>query len=200
MKRLLAAVVFTVLLTLAAFADIRLPDTPKPAKETGQAIDSGLVIRLSDEATETKLIIPKSQLKDLRAALDDMDDISAENAAVTSSSGNFTRTQTIISGLFMSLAFVFGGVWFARSRKADSKSGKTIIAGAILLMVGSMATLVFANAGPPSTLRRINGNLFDKKVFGGWRFASGSIKVEVSNTARGFELIVPDKADNTKSE
>lgn len=201
MRKFTFAFAVTVLLTVAVFADIRLPDTPKPAETTTKSVDSGMTIRLSDEAKETKLIIPKSMLKEVRAALDEADDASGVNASLTNSTGNFTRAQTVVSGFFMSLAIIFGGVWFARSRgNTAAKTSKKIIAGAVLFFIGSMATFVYANVGPPSTLRKIDGRLFDKKVFGSWRFASGAIKVEVSNTARNFELIVPDKEDTKTNE
>ena len=193
MKNFAFAFTLICISALAVFADVRLPDTPKPAEKNAKTINSRMLIRLSPEATETKLIIPKNQVKELRAALEELDNESNSDLAVTDSSEKFSRSQTIISGLFMSLAMVFGGVWFARSRKTNSKVSKKIITGAVLFFVGSMATLVYANAGPPSTLRTIDGSLFDKKIFGRWKFASGNIKIEFSNTSNAIELIVPDK-------
>jgi hypothetical protein len=193
MKNFAFVLAFIFVASAAVFADVRLPDTPKPADNPNKTISSRMIIRLSPEATETKLIIPKNQVKQLRAALEELDNESGSELAVTDSGKSFSRSQTIVSGLFMSLAVVFGGVWFARSRKTDSKTSKKIVAGAVLFFIGSMATLVYANVGPPPALRTIDANLFDKKVFGGWKAASGNVKIEISNTATTVELIVPDK-------
>jgi hypothetical protein len=57
--------------------------------------------------------------------------------------------------------------------------------------IGSVATFVFANAGPPPEARSITSKLFDQKVFSPYRFASGAIKIETSD--RNYvQLIVPD--------
>lgn len=66
----------------------------------------------------------------------------AQNEATKRSFG--ASTQTVIGGMFLTMAFVFGGVWLARS-----KPSKTVIG---LFLVGFFATggvLVFANIAPP---------------------------------------------------
>ena len=68
---------------------------------------------------EAKLIIPKSQLKQLRAELEQLDNEQDPNASAKT---GFSRTQTIIGGLFMSLAILFGGVWLTRTKKLDTKT------------------------------------------------------------------------------
>lgn len=198
MKNYALAFALILIAASAIYADIRLPETPKPANKTEKTFNSRMVIRLSNETDEPKLIIPKNQVKQLRAALEALENDS--DLALTEAGGNFSRSQTVVSGFFMSLAMIFGGVWFARSRKTNSKISKKIIAGAVLFFIGATATLVYANAGPPPILRTINGSLFDKKVFGGWKTASGSIKIELSNTADQIELIVPDKPENKPNE
>ncbi len=193
MKKSIFAIALIAFCSFAAFADVRLPNTPTPTATPKQqkTIDSTFIIRLDPNANEAKLNIPKSQVQQLRAALDGLDD--------SEPLWTFSRTQTIVSGLFLSLAIVFGGVWFARAR--NGKANKTLIAGAILLLVGSAATMTFGNAGPPDELRSISGKLFDKKVFNGWRSAYGTVKVKVSNEGNTIELIVPDKPGQTnKSE
>lgn len=192
MKFFLSLCAALAIFSMAAFADVRLPDTPKPTPEPKQkkALESNLTIRLDKNASEAKLIIPKSQLKLLRAELEELD-----NESDNTASAGFTKTQTIVSGLFLSLAFVFGGVWFARSRKMDGKINKTIAAGAILFLVGSAATIVFANAGPPTQLRNISGKLFNRETFGGWNSAYGKIKIETAASGSGIVLIVPDKEE-----
>lgn len=197
MKKIFSLCVLLGMFSIAAFADVRLPDTPKPtpAPKQKKTIESALSIRLDKKATEARLIIPKSQIKQLRAALDDLDDDNTGNTAM-----NVTRTQTIVSGLFLSLAMVFGGVWFARSRRSDGKINKTAAVAIILFLVGSAATVAFANMGPPAELRSISGKLFNKQIFGGWGSAYGKIKLEVSETnGSTIELVVPDK-DEPKAD
>lgn len=192
MKKILSLCLLAVCFSVAAFADVRLPDTPKPtpAPKQKKAVESNLTIRLDRNASEAKLIIPKSQLKQLRAELEELN-----NDAGNTASLGVTKTQTIVSGLFLSLAFVFGGVWLARSRKADGKINQTIAAGAVLFLVGSAATIVFGNAGPPTQLRTISSQLFNKETFRGWNSAYGKIKVETSDEGNTIQLIVPDKEE-----
>ena len=191
MKRIFSLSLLIAMFSIAAFADVRLPDTPKPtpAPKQKKTIDANMSIRLDKNATEARLIIPKNQIKQLRAELEDLDNDGGNTAM------NITKTQTIVSGLFLSLAIVFGGVWFSRSRKTDGKISKTIAAGIIVLLVGFAATIAFANAGPPPQLRNISSKLFNKQTFSGWNSASGKVKIEVSDSAGSVELIVPDKEE-----
>jgi hypothetical protein len=199
MKRLLFATVFVTLFSLAALADIPRPSTPKPVKTPKQAksIDTNLMIQLDRNAKEAKLIIPKSQIQRLRAELDELDGGANNTAAVSRSS--FTGTQTIVSGMFLTLAFVFGGVWLARSGKTVSKNGRALGIGAFLFLGGAFATFVFANAGPPPEARSITGKMFTQAVHT-YKFGSGAIKLEMSTDPDedDVELIVPDPKDDNK--
>jgi hypothetical protein len=192
MKRLLCLILLIMATSIAGFADIARPDksptrTPKPSK----SIETNMTIRLKSDATEAVLRIPKSQVKQLRAALDVLDqaDDTAENDAPAGSV--ISRTQTIVSGLFLSLALVFGGVWFVRSGKASVKSGKTLVILAVLAALGSAATFAFANAGPPPEARSITGKMFSQAVHY-LKFGSGKIRLETKDDQNGVELIVPD--------
>ncbi|HEX8248177.1 MAG TPA: hypothetical protein VF599_08410 [Pyrinomonadaceae bacterium] len=186
MKKLFSSIALIAALALVALADVRLPDTPKPKQS--KAIDTRLQIRLDKDAKEARLRIPKSQLKQLRAELDQLDD-----SAGTTASLSFSRTQTIVSGLFLSLAFVFGGVWLARSRgKTDSKTNKALVVVAGLFLTGAMTTIAFANIAPPVETRRIDGKIFSESVHR-YKRALGKIKLEISDDSEEeIELIVPD--------
>lgn len=190
MKNILVLIAVFTLFAGSALADVPRPEPTKV--KPSKAIDTNLTIRLDRNAKEAKLIIPKSQLKQLRAELEQLDGGDSETTATASL--NFTRTQTIVSGLFLSLAFVFGGVWFSRSRKPELKANKTLAVGAVVFLSGSFATLAFANAGPPPETRSITGKLFAQPVHS-YKYASGKIKLETSDTARNIELIVPDAPD-----
>jgi len=189
MKRIFCLFALIAMLALTAFADVRFDTpSPKPTKTPKQvkSIETTLSIRLREDAKEARLLIPKSQIKQLRMELAELDDETDEPTASA-----FTRTQTIVSGLFLSLAFVFGGVWFARSRKPDLKTNKTLAVGAILFLSGAFATIAFANVGPPIEARSITGKIFSDAVHQ-YNQASGKIKVETTNEEYGIQLIVPD--------
>ncbi len=185
------------LASIAAFADISRPQptkTPKPS--SSKSIETGMSIRLDANAKEARLIIPKSQVKQLRAALDDMDD--SDNTAAVTAPAAMSRTQTIVSGMFLSLAIVFGGIWFVRSGKATTKAGKTLVILALLAGIGSAATFVYANAGPPAEARSITGKMFVPAMHmynGGW----GTVRLETGDQTQ-IELIVPNPKDTPKSE
>lgn len=180
MRRTVLFCALVISLASAVLADIPRPDKPKkPAK----SIDTSLSIRIDRDAKEARLIIPRDQVMQLRAALDQID-----GGNTTAVAASFSSTQTIVSGTLLSLAFVFGGMWFVRSGHRYSKAA---IATAVVLTCGSIATLVYGNAGPPSEARSITGKMFTQSVHmykAGW----GAIKLEVSDDARNPELIVPD--------
>jgi hypothetical protein len=193
MKKLFSSVVLIIALALTAFADVRLPDTPTPKQS--KKIDTQMYISIDKDAKEARLRIPKSQIRQLRAELDQLDDSDA-----TAASG-FSKTQTVVSGLFLSLAFVFGGVWLARSRsKSETKTGKALVVGAGLFLTGAMATLAFANAGPPPEARSLTGKIFSNSVHV-YKRASGKIRLETTDETDRIELIVPDvKRDDRTGE
>ena len=195
MKRIFSLCAIITMFSMAAFADVRLPDTPKPTPvpKEKKEIDSHFRISISKDAKEARLLIPKDQIKQLRAQLDELDGGST-NAAFVS----FSRTQTIVSGLFLSLAFVFGGVWFARSRKSNLKMNKALVAGAVLFFCGAFATIAFGNIGPPLEARSITGKIFTPSVHM-YKQAWGKIKVEASDDDE-IQLIVPDVPDNKTPE
>jgi hypothetical protein len=194
MKKFFVAAILLFAFSIAACADILL-ETPKPtpAPKQAKAIDTRLYISISKDTKEARLVIPKSQLKQLRAELDQLDE---SNPTL---SFNFSRTQTVVSGLFLSLAFVFAGVWFARSQKSESKTGKALAVGSILFLSGMFATIAFANVGPPNEARSITGKIFTNAVHQ-YKQASGRIKLETSDQTDEIELIVPDVARENNSD
>lgn len=182
MKKLILLAVIISSAAAVGLANIANPDLPGKKK----SINTELSISLDSRAKEARLIIPRSQLKQLRAEIEQLED-----GSTTAAGGTFTGTQTIVSGVLLSLAFLFAGMWFARS---GSESSKSVAVAALLLTIGSVANLVYANAGPPPEARSITGKMFSSDVHmykQGW----GKIKLEVSDTIDNPELIVPDPAD-----
>lgn len=175
-----------------SFGDIARPDkTPKGVK-TPTAVDAYLSIKLDRDAKEAKLIIPRDQLKALRAEIDSIPD-----DGTTAAVGGISRLQTIVSGAFISLALVFAGIWFARSGRLYTKRGKAAAAGLLIAITGTMAAVVYGNAGPPAEARSITGKMFSQAVHI-YKFGGGRIKLEVSDTEEGLQLIVPDPEPSPK--
>lgn len=175
-----------------SFGDIARPDkTPKSVK-TPTAVDAYLSIKLDRDAKEAKLIIPRDQLKALRAEIDSIPD-----DGTTAAVGGISRLQTIVSGAFISLALVFAGIWFARSGRLYTKRGKAAAAGLLIAITGTMAAVVYGNAGPPAEARSITGKMFSQAVHI-YKFGGGRIKLEVSDTEEGLQLIVPDPEPSPK--
>lgn len=174
-----------VLLSVASVTLANIANPDLPAKR-GKSIDTSLTINIDAKAKEARLIIPRNQLKQLRAELENLDGDNDQNPTLAANVG---RVQTIVSGALLSLAFIFGGLWFIRS--GSKKNSKSVVVTAVLLTLGSIATIVYGNAGPPPEARSINGKMFTQSVHmykSGW----GAIKLEVSDTARNPQLIVPD--------
>jgi hypothetical protein len=176
----------------SALADIPRPDsTPNRAKKPA-AVDTHLSIVLDRDAKEARLIIPRSQIKALRAEFDNIDGDPDETTAALSSTG-ISRLQLIVSGVFLSLAVAFAGIWFSRNRKMSATAGSSSVAGMVIFAVGAFATIVYGNAGPPPAAREITGKMFSQAIHV-YKFGSGKIKLEVSDTETQPKLIVPDPA------
>ena len=178
------------LLAIAAYADIPRPDrTPTKANKTA-AVDTYLSIQLDRDAKEARLIIPRSQLKALRAELDALDTGPNVTASVISADST-SRLQMIVSGVLLSLAVAFGGIWFARQEKSSAKVSRSAAAAMVIFAGGALATIVYGNAGPPAEAREITGKMFSPALHV-YKFGGGKIKLEVSDTETQPKLIVPD--------
>lgn len=197
MKRMILLSVLLALAAVTAFADIARPDrTPNSTRKPKLGTEATLRIKIDRNATEAKLIIPKSKLKQLRAELDQADDDNAQ--ASTESLGSGTqRLQTIMGGFFLSLSVVFGGFWVARK-----KGGKGGQSAALIAVAGASAaavSVVYANVGPPPAARSITSKLFDQKIIRPYNFAEGKIMIETGD-GETYQLIVPDAGDGPESE
>jgi hypothetical protein len=196
MKRIFS--LFALLVVFSAFSAAALADvrwespmpkptaTPKPTeapKETSKT--GGMIIMMTDRVDEPVLVIKKEMLEKLRAAVD-----GTTSSAVVENS-DFNRTQTIVSGLFLSLAFVFGGVWLARNRGKVSKSAAAVVVFAIL---GMTTTFVIGNIRAPRNVgfsRAVLSNELNVDK----AYAEGKIKIVVGEGISGndLELLFPKK-------
>ncbi|MBK7933414.1 MAG: hypothetical protein IPK01_07890 [Acidobacteria bacterium] len=188
MKRVLCLSVLILTAAFAAYSDIAPERTSKPTPAPkSDPVKAYMSIRMDSNTKVATLSIPREKLKQLRAEIEQLDSESDNTAAAT---GSFSRLQTIVSGAFLSLAFVFGGIWFVRSGRSASRSGKSLVVLAMIGLIGTTATFVYGNAGPPAALRSVSSTLFDKKAFGYWTSAGGSINLTVSESS-AVELNVP---------
>ncbi|HRH40888.1 MAG TPA: hypothetical protein PKY82_04535 [Pyrinomonadaceae bacterium] len=191
---------FTLIVSLSNFAlaDIARPQTPTPVPiPKGKQVE--LFVDVTTEVTEPTLVIKKSSSKLLRAALDEAEGIDSNLAQNETAKPSFNAsTQTIIGGMFLTLAFVFGGVWLARS-----KPSKTVIG---LFLVGVFATggiLVFANIAPPRIFGIDKNMLSTEFQTRSGASARGKVRVKIVNDSSpvtsDMKLLIPMNPENNLS-
>lgn len=191
MKKIFGLCAFAICFSATAFADISLPRTPVPTPKGNQV---ELVVNVTTEVTEPTLVIKKSSSKLLRAALDEAEDLD-ENSALASveKSGSTVSVQIILSGLFLTLGFIFAGVWLARS-----KPSKTIIGLFLFGIFGAGSVLVFANIAPPRIFG-INKNMLAEELRSR-AFARGKVRVRVvkdsDRSGPDIQLLIPMDPEN----
>lgn len=200
MKKLLFLSILISTFYVSTFADIRLPDDIKPSPETKSNKKEkrmSLSISVNPNYKEPVLRIPRGAVKNLRAQLDDIEETNSNYAGGMS----ISRTQTLMSGLFFSLALVFGGVWVLRG-KSFGKNQKIVSGLLIFGLLGASVYTVFANAAPPP-LQGIDDSLFSDKMKSRWRGARGTVKIEISeneDSGSPIQLIVPSSRNSVNGE
>ena len=195
MKKILCLVILLLFGTVAMFADIARPGKPtKPVPKPGLKVYSNtstrLTVRFDSNIENPTLRIPRTQLNYLRAQNETGEGDENNTAAVTAP-GRFSRTQTFVSGVFLSLAIVFGGMWFVRSGKAASKEGKGLVILAVLAGLGSAATFVYADIAPPQPVNEITSKIFNQDAMWRGEASSWNVRIESTNGDK-MELYVPD--------
>lgn len=151
MKRFGNILVFIFGIAATSFADIKPPVKPAPTAARADATQVGVSISVSRWEKDGTLVITKSGLEKLNAAAKAK--WGGAGIAEAEISPRFS-TQTIVGGMFLSLAFVFGGVWLARSKGQVSKPALGVM---VLSMVGMGATLVIGNVPPPKRIALDSG-------------------------------------------
>lgn len=193
MKRIIALTLVMMLGSIVAFSDIARPE-PKPSRTPKVMFNAtaDMSITLDPNSNKPVLKIPNSAIKYLRAELDKMETGDDTTAAVATYSGtSLSRTQTIVSGAFLSLALVFGGFWFIRSGKAATKGVRNLVILGVVSAVALTATFVYANIGPPP-VSGITNKIFNKSAMLGGGYAhERNIRIERTD-GDTIELIVPD--------
>lgn len=198
MKKIFNSMLLLVVLASYALADIRPGNRiikPKPSEE--KEFSGKMYIRVKSDVKEPTLIVRRSSLSRLRAAIDEADDAEKLTLAENTGDFNFSRTQTIISGLFFSLAFIFGGVWMFRAKGKPSKLAMSLIGLAIL---SAGAGVVFANTPPPFAVE-LTSRIFSPTTYAyGW--AEGDIKIKISDEDREYDFVlqIPDAEKKNRND
>jgi hypothetical protein len=182
----LALAALLLVTAVSASADVAPPDKLKN-KSPKVSPTVGMLIQPDPKAGEAKLIIPRSVLEQMRAGLDG-DDSRAAALAFFNTGG----AQTLMAGIFLSLAFAFGGVWLVRSR-AQRRLGPAALCVAALALCGVAATAAYANAGPPPVARSLTSKILIQDAM--WYGAHGEVKVEITDERDFITLVLPKGKD-----
>jgi hypothetical protein len=139
-------------------------------------------IRIDEETKVAKLVIPNSVIRALQAD-------GAKSGSIFPSTQNdiqplMTRTGTVVGGALMTLAAIFGGLWFVRSRKATAPTFAAMASLVLLCGIGT-ASFVYANAGPPPEARSLTSKILK------YGFTYGEVQVETTNDADQIVLVLP---------
>ena len=169
--------------TVNALADVAPPDKVKTNTPKGSSFNAQMNIRPNLKASEAKLLIPRSVLQQMKAGLDGEDSHSAAATYFNTGGG-----QTLMAGLFLSLAFAFGGVWLVRSR-GQRRLGPAALCVAALALCGTAATAAYANAGPPPVARSLTTKILIEQAQ--WYGVYGEVKVEVVDDGDQITLVLP---------
>ena len=180
-------------IVLVMFASTVLGDIPGPksSPKENKTFNSTLEIIPDVKATSARLQIRKSDLKQLRAALEGPDLNQPLAASITNNS-----TRTIIAGLLIFLSVSVGGVLLVRSFRTSGPGRGPRTAAAILFVlsaVGATAIISRGNAGPPPGLRWWDV----PTALANGESASGPVTVEILPDNQGanatMKLIIPYK-------
>ena len=172
--------------TVSASADVAPPDKAKIKPPKVSPFTAPMMIDPNSKTSEAKLLIPRSVLEQMRAGLDGDDSRSAALAYF-----NTGGAQTLMAGVFLSLAFAFGGVWLVRSR-GQRRLGPAALCVAALALCGAAATAAYANAGPPPVARSLTSKILIQDAM--WYGVYGDVKVEVVDGDQ-IRLVLPKGKD-----
>lgn len=193
-SRATLAALFVLCMATLALADVRLPDEHRPkgnsnSSNSRNANISRMTIEARDGVEGSRLQIPRRVLRQLRA------DIDGEDSQVAAwFGGGASPLQTVVAGVFLSLAVVFSGVWLVRTkRRALARRVATLAIALCALCATAAATaVVMANIGPPPRTVYYPDTLPQAVQDG--TMLEGPVKVEIVDSGTEIKLIVPKAA------
>jgi hypothetical protein len=184
--KLLALVLMLLASAANALADVRVPDNVKKNNSKNSPFESSMRISPNEDAKEARLVIPREVWQQMKAGLDGG---GSTNAALTGQTFNTGGLQTALAGMFLSLAFVFGGVWLVRLRKHARRFGPAVLSIVAFALCGAFAGAAYANAGPPPIARTLTSKILIDDLQ--WWGATGQVKIEISDDANMITLVLP---------
>jgi len=186
----IAMVAFLLASAAPAFGDL-LPDPPNRnrTEPKASAAKVPMVITREYKGSGATLEIPRSLWQRLQAeGAGDNQQYGADAGRGLTLSG----AQTVVAGLFLSLALVFGGVWFVRSRKRlDPLARTAFLIGAVALFAVA-GGIVYGNAGPPPAVTRSLTTSILVPEARNWG-AQGQVTLMVVDDDHPITLTLPDK-------
>ena len=191
MKSLIAACFVLLVSIQTVNADLPKPKTPERVSRI--VLHTSLEIATDPKAYEAKLQITESELRSLRAGLDE-----AAGRAPAALNFYYSPTRTIIAGLLMFLSVSITGVLVARSLGRRQKA--VVAAIAVVVMLGAAAIITRGNAGPPGSYRwrGLPQALAEGKA------TSGGLDIEIipddARTGANMRLVIPLKKQSGPGE
>jgi len=178
---------------------VSITNTPQPAPSVGptpeRVHEAQMAVSLSNWSEgATTLVLTRAMVDKINAAARDK---GIETAGTTAGAGPLASTQTIAGGIFLSLAFVFGGVWLARSKGNVSKPALGIL---LLAVVGMGTTLVIGNVPPPKRIA-LTSAIINEGVMRNY-VAAGKVKIMIVDYENKDDvmLVIPRKAEGGTGE
>jgi len=187
---------FVVLSTQTAVADIAKPKTPdKPASKI--VLRRNLEIVPDGKVWSARLQLTQSDLQELRAAMD----AAGGGQTVVAASIAQSPVRTIVAGTLLFLSVSFAGVWLARNSSAG-RARKAVAAGILVVaMLGAAAIITRGNAGPPPgyyNWKQLSRNFAQGKA------TSGEMVIEIvpdePNRTPGVKLLIPHNPKQSGDE
>ena len=183
----LGALCLLLALAIPAYGDIAKPkEKPSSSPELPKfVLHTRLVVVPDNKAWEAKLQISQSSLQELRAALGNGNESTAQSIRRSS-------TRTIMAGVFMFLSLSFAGVWLARSVQTRWQKAVAALLFSVA-MIGAAAMIAQANAGPPGSYywKKLPQNLTKGAP------TAGGLDIEIVPDgdigSSGMQLILPIK-------
>jgi|GEM_PF-757785 len=177
---------------------VSITNTPQPAPSIGpspeRVHEAQMAVSLSNWSDEPTLVLTKAMIDKINAAARDK---GIETAGTTAGASPFASTQTVAGGIFLSLAFVFGGVWLARSKGNVPKPALGIL---LLAVVGMGTTLVIGNVPPPKRIA-LSSAIINEGVMRNY-VAAGKVKIMIVDYENKDDvtLVIPRKAEGVTGE
>ena len=186
MRNRIGVVVLLLATLTPASADIPNPNRNSSQPQPPRSDAPRMRIETDGSATEAKLIIPRSVLRDSR--------MEAGGGTTGSTStgllgGGSVGTQTIVAGIFLSLAFALGGVWLVRARKGTGKVPRAALGAVALMFLSAAGGIAYANIAPPRMSRPLNADaLIQEAKRDG---VAGKVRIEIVEEGEQIFLVLP---------